>query len=98
MVPILDGNLEVCSHVRINLCMLIDMFKAFDKIESSLKSHFLNPKRPYFLHAYAIYFKLPSYISNIFSNQEIHVTYIKHFLIRILKLNCTFCPGSNDPT
>ena len=63
IVLILDGNSEIGAHEELSL--LSDLLKAFDKIESSHKSHIFYPKGPIFLHACATCSQLPSNLSTI---------------------------------
>ena len=61
MALILDGNLEIwCARQEQSL--LRDLFKAFDSIDSSLKSNIFSAKTPIFLHACAACSELPCLI------------------------------------
>ena len=60
MVIILDGNSEICAHVK-SVSLLFDLFKAFDQFESSHKSDsFLSE---ILLHMCATCSELPSNIN-----------------------------------
>ena len=64
----------VTMYVRKEQFMLIDLFKAFDQMESNNKSDIFSPKRSFFLHAHARCSELPIYVSTMFS---FHGTYIR---------------------
>ena len=63
MVLIFDGNLEICAHVRRNLCHFSCLRHLIRP--KAIANKFCSPKMPIFLHACAKRSELPSIIKTM---------------------------------
>ena len=85
-VLILDCNIEIGAHIRINLCLIC--FRHLIR-SRAVQDGIFSPKRPIFLHACAASSEFPSNVSTVIHSQfekfdQIRIQYQHHrLLIRI---------------